>query len=101
MLLSAALHLISAPAPPARRPARRRDAPEQGRRGKLWDPSSEERWGHDKFEALERGEDPLDDEETLAVSGWREGRRILSTDVFFPAQLSIGSVGQKGGRSAG
>ena len=38
-----------------------------GRR-KLWDPSSEERWGHDKFEALERGDDVYDDEETLAVS---------------------------------
>lgn len=30
-------------------------------RGKLWDPSSKERWGHDAFEALERGDAPGED----------------------------------------
>lgn len=48
-------------------PACCRDEVSANRR-KLWDPSSEERWGHDKFEALERGEDVEDDEDTLAVS---------------------------------
>lgn len=33
-------------------------------RGKLWDPSSKERWGHDAFEALERGEQPTGDDFT-------------------------------------
>jgi hypothetical protein len=33
----------------------------QRQRGKLWDPASGERWGHDAFEALERGEQPTTD----------------------------------------
>ena len=31
-------------------------------RGKLWDPSSKQRWGHDAFESLERGEEPPQDD---------------------------------------
>ena len=30
--------------------------------GKLWDPSSKARWAHDGFEALERGEQPAEEE---------------------------------------
>lgn len=45
-------------------------------RGKLWDPSSKERWGHDAFEALERGEQPTSDDWTevwRGVAGWLAG----------------------------
>ena len=31
-------------------------------RGKLWDPASKQRWGHDAFESLERGEEPAQDD---------------------------------------